>query len=312
MSSDALIFGCSTISHLESRAESRRLLGQATELGIVHFDTARAYGEGESEVVLGSYLKGRRDQTIITTKYGLAPPIANPRLRHGFERAAASPRMNPGLQLARRVRRALRPSLFSPRKIRAALETSLRALQTDYVDFFLLHEATAAQAQRRMVTHTLERLVTEGKVRQFGLGSAYAKIGPFAESVPTQYRVFQFEHSPLARVPLEAVRASGRIVFTHSAVRSLSSILTALASCPDLVRRYRAELDLDVADPQVLAGMLLAYSHGQNREGKVLFSTGSARHLAANVTTFSELTAFAAERRMGINRFLEEVSLAIA
>lgn len=307
MPTDHLIFGCSTISNLGTRNESLRLLAQASDLGIVHFDTARAYGAGESEAIVGLYLKGRRDRVIVTTKYGLAPPIANERLARAYERAASS-RVSPVLNGLRKARKALRPSVFSPGRIRASLETSLHALGTDYVDYFLLHEATASQAGRRAVTRTLEQLVTEGKVKSFGIGSAYAKLGPDEAAIPGSYRVLQCEHSLFAGVRLADVVRPGRLVCTHSALTVMRQVSQALERNPALTKKCSAALEVDVSSPAVLPGLLLAYSHSENTSGKVIFSTRSPHRIVTNVNAFNEVRKWTADRQLVLRHFLNDLA----
>lgn len=293
---DNLIFGCSTITQQATLKESLRLLATASDLGIVHFDTARTYGSGESETILGRHLKGRRDGIIVTTKYGFAPPIANERVARAYARATAVERLTPPLRILRRVRRAVRPSLFSSARIRANLEVSLRELGTDYVDYLLLHEASTTDARRRAVTQTLAELVQEGKVRQFGVGSAYSLLRARETLLPESYRVLQFEHNPLAKAGLEAGPRPGRLIFTHSALAVMRRVAQILVQQPALVRRFSHELDVDATSPALLPGLLLAYSHAKNTRGKVIFSTRSPQRLAANVRTFSQISDWAPER----------------
>jgi hypothetical protein len=304
MQTDKLVFGCTTISFLSSREASLRLLAQVFDLGVIHFDTALAYGGGESERVLGAYIKGRRDKVLLTTKYGLAPPIANQTVQRSYDRVSQS-RLRPALNVARRVRKALRSSLFSPSKIREGLETSLQSLGTDHVDYFLLHEATAAQAQWRSVVATLEQLVKEGKTRAFGLGSAYHKIGPFDESIPAPFEVLQFEHSPMAGVPLTPDAHPKRLVFTHSAIRALPALTDLIERDPALRREIDDELGIDVV--RHLPGLLLTYSHDANPRGKVIFSTQSADRLSANVNSFVELCGWPGSRREALHKLLDHL-----
>jgi aryl-alcohol dehydrogenase-like predicted oxidoreductase len=303
-----LVFGCSTLSQQETLKESLRLLAQASELGIVHFDTARAYGEGESEVILGRHLRGRRDQMIVTTKWGLRPPVTNELMTRAYARASSRTGMSPAVEWLRAGRRALRPSIFSPGKIRTGLETSLRALGADYIDYFLLHEATADEACRGAVIRTLEQLVVEGKIRQFGLGSEFAKIGPREGFIPAPYRVLQFEHNPLAKAGLEVGERPGRRIFTHSSLSAMGRVAELLVRHSELVRSFSTELDTDVASPRVLPGLLLAYSHARNASGKVIFSTRSSRHLADNITTYTEVRDWPSDRLLALEQLFDRLS----
>jgi hypothetical protein len=305
---DDLIFGCSTIADHATLAVSLRLLDQASEVGIRHFDTARAYGAGSSEDILGRHLRGRREATIVTTKHGLVPPISSELVSRAYSRARLGQRTSPALNGLRRVRNALRPSLFSPAKIRTNLELSLRALGTDYVDYFLLHEASTGEAQRRAVQQTLDELVAEGKVRDYGIGSAYAKIGPDEGLIPAGYRVLQFEHSPLARTSVDPAKRAGRLIFTHSALSDIGRVVDLLDRHPELVREHGARLDVDVASPEVLPGLLLAYSHTLNPGGKVIFSTRSPRRIVTNVQRFRETCAWSSDRVLDLQRFFDELA----
>src|SRR4051812_42357865 len=104
--------GCNNFGLTCSAQESRVLVDAALDAGITLFDTAQAYGNprGSSEAFLGEALHGRRHAAILSTKVGsfsLRMPDVAPASRRGM---------------------------------RAALETSLRRLQTDYVDLLYLHQ----------------------------------------------------------------------------------------------------------------------------------------------------------------------------
>lgn len=78
--------------------ESIRMMHRAMELGVNYFDTAPGYCEKQSEIIVGKALKGRRDKVYLSTKYP-------------SEEAS-------GDDLERK------------------LETSLKKLDTDYIDFY--------------------------------------------------------------------------------------------------------------------------------------------------------------------------------
>src|SRR5947209_6356011 len=65
--------GCAAMMGSASRKDSLAALGAALDAGINFFDTARSYGYGASEALLGEFLAGRRDQTVICTKFGILP-----------------------------------------------------------------------------------------------------------------------------------------------------------------------------------------------------------------------------------------------
>ena len=114
---------------------------QALEMGINFFDTAQAYGFGAAERFLSEALQPeiqtRRRELVLATKGGLREA---------------------GDQLVRDSSRAW---------LRQGLESSLRALGTDYVDLYLIHWPDPSTPMADVVT-TLEEFVQEGKVRYVG------------------------------------------------------------------------------------------------------------------------------------------------
>jgi len=125
--------------------ESRPFLRQALDLGINFFDTANVYSSGDSEIVLGNFLKvnTRREAVVIATKV------------HGVMRDEPN-----GKGLSRKA------ILFE-------LDQSLRRLQTDYVDLYQTHRWD----YETPIEETMEALhdaVKAGKVRYIGASSMYA------------------------------------------------------------------------------------------------------------------------------------------
>ena len=137
-------FGCVGLTAVGSRREALGLLDSAFDCGIRHFDVARAYGLGVAEEILGGFLRRhRRDDVTITTKFGIVPPAYAqrmpllPAIKGVLKRFPVVDRV-----VRRRVSAGNTMGQFSPQAARASLEASLRALQTDYIDIWLLHEAT--------------------------------------------------------------------------------------------------------------------------------------------------------------------------
>ena len=128
-----------------NETESQPFFRQALDLGINFFDTANVYSAGESENVLGRFLKAntRREAVVIATKL------------HGVMRDEPN-----GSGLSRKA-------------IFFELDQSLRRLQTDYVDLYQIHRWD----YETPIEETLDALndvVRSGKVRYIGASSMYA------------------------------------------------------------------------------------------------------------------------------------------
>jgi aryl-alcohol dehydrogenase-like predicted oxidoreductase len=190
-------FGCGSVLGRVGRAASLRAMNVAWDEGITLFDTARSYGFGEAEAVLGEFLRGKREQAIVATKYGIAP-----------QRLSALKRM--ALPLARRALQAplvrtLRRHGSSPQAacghftvagLRASLETSLRQLHTDHVDLLFLHEATAGAMRQSELMAELDALVRSGKVLRAGLYASAEVVAEYQSSGVATLGVMQFGANP--------------------------------------------------------------------------------------------------------------------
>jgi aryl-alcohol dehydrogenase-like predicted oxidoreductase len=125
--------------------DSQPFLRQALDLGINFFDTANVYSSGDSEVVVGRFLKAntRREAVVIATKV------------HNVMRDEPNGR---GLS-----RKAI---LFE-------LDQSLQRLQTDYIDLYQIHRLDP-ETPIEETLETLHDVVKAGKVRYIGASSMYA------------------------------------------------------------------------------------------------------------------------------------------
>ena len=128
-------------------AESTRAIHAALEHGAGFFDTAANYGAGHSERVLGAALAGRRDQAIIATKVG-----------HKVDEAAKAVGFYGETEADSDVASHLREDL----------EKSLRRLQTDHIDVYLLHVWGLSIDRALEAREVFEALVREGKIRTYG------------------------------------------------------------------------------------------------------------------------------------------------
>ncbi len=126
-----------------SDAESIRTIQRALELGVTHIDTAEIYGPYANEELVGRALKGRRDQVVVATKFGLVSHAGD----------------GPGVLDS------------SPANIRTAVEGSLQRLGTDRIDLYYQHRVDPNTPIEDTIG-ALAELIAAGKILHIGLSEA--------------------------------------------------------------------------------------------------------------------------------------------
>jgi aryl-alcohol dehydrogenase-like predicted oxidoreductase len=164
--------------------EAGRIVDIAFEHGLNFFDTATMYQDGDSERFLGTALRGRRDKCIVSTKVGYSKELSEK--EEGLSYSA----------------------------IMKAIDSSLKNLETDYVDIYYLHRPD----YETPIAETLEAicsLIGVGKIRYYGL-SNYASwqcmeilhlcaANDWPKPVASQvmynplFRQIEIEHVPFAK-----------------------------------------------------------------------------------------------------------------
>ncbi|MEV8426903.1 aldo/keto reductase [Streptomyces niveus] len=123
--------------------ESIRTIHRALDLGVTHIDTAEIYGPFHSEEVVGKAIKGRRDDVVVATKFGLVSHSGG----------------GPGVMDS------------GAGNVKTAVEGSLKRLGTDHIDLYYQHRVDPSTPIEETVG-ALAELVAEGKVRHIGLSEA--------------------------------------------------------------------------------------------------------------------------------------------
>lgn len=141
--------GCMGMSHLFTGKDQPdevhiATMHRALELGVTFFDTAEIYGPFKNEVLVGKAFKGRRDEVVIATKFGMMTGEGDER-KLGFD--------------------------SSPANIRYAVEQSLKRLDMDYIDLYYQHRVDKTVPIEDVIG-TLKELIDEGKIGHIGLSEA--------------------------------------------------------------------------------------------------------------------------------------------
>ena len=125
-------------------AASIKTIQHACDLGVTFFDTAELYGNGHNEELLGKAVKGRRDDVVLATKFGL-------RLTDG----------------------GVTPANGKPDYIKAACEESLKRLGVEVIDLYYAHRVDP-EVPIEDTAGAMAELVQAGKVKHIGLSEAGA------------------------------------------------------------------------------------------------------------------------------------------
>ena len=277
--------GCVSLGSHERTQDAVRLLREAFELGITHFDVAPLYGLGRAESILGEFLSTvPRDRVTVATKFGLEPP----RIlggRPGLVRLGKQVvRFLPGVRtlVRRRIHSRVRESLFSAQDAAGSLEASLKVLGCEYVDLLLLHEARLPDACNAELVEYLEREVRGGRIRAYGIASDTSRLGEDLAAFPKTHTVFQFNNSAM-RCEIAHLRGTeDKLLITHSALAPAKQLRRALTGREAFVKQWSTRVDADLAEERVLADLLLDYALASNESGAVLFGTMRSDHLREN------------------------------
>lgn len=157
----------------EDQSGTNAVFAEALDVGVTLIDTADIYGHefGISETLIGAAIRGHRDAFVVATKFG--------------HTGAESPLL-PGTPRGSRA------------YIRAAVEGSLRRLQTDRIDLYQQHTPDP-QTPIRDTIAALDELVTEGKILAYGHSNFSAEQIDEAAAAGGHFVSAQDQYNLLAR-----------------------------------------------------------------------------------------------------------------
>jgi aryl-alcohol dehydrogenase-like predicted oxidoreductase len=163
-------FGCMTFGSGEGalgsvykvdQAAANELVARALDEGVNFFNTADAYANGQSEVMLGRALAKRRQDVVIATKVG------------------------------NRMSEALIDQGLSRQHIMASVQASLKRLNTDYIDVYLVHRLDPYTPLEETL-EALDAVVRQGMVRYIGFSNWPTWMAAKAVGLQREYHWAQF------------------------------------------------------------------------------------------------------------------------
>lgn len=289
-------FGCAALLGRASRRESEIAVKTALDAGITFFDTARSYGYGESEGLLGELFQGERHRLAICTKFGILPARQNWKSRL-IPMARSAVKAFPGLRKAvqKQASTQFTSGQFSVATLSASLDTSLRKLRTDYVDILLMHAAPASVLAQEDLLEALGRLVESGKVKMAGISGDLPVISRYFTERPATLTTAQFalNTSVIGFVKETALNGDLLLVANHpyggpGGVGATKAAIEGMGRSEELSKGLREKLKDGAADPQMLPELLFHMLLDGTGVSAVVPAMMQVRHIQSNVRAVTE------------------------
>jgi aryl-alcohol dehydrogenase-like predicted oxidoreductase len=262
-------FGGASLTSMSAYASAKKLLNHAFDAGIRHFDTAPLYGKGYSEWIYGQFLKDKRERVTVTTKFGLGQfPTKNllpihvlmplnywaKQIKNNFNKKAVSPAVYTPLTYRK----------IDKNTVKTSLDDSLKRLKTDYLDYYLLHEALPHFLTDEALSFLL-KMKKIGRVRFIGIGSNIADIKTLNPQDISHWDVLQYEGHDAVETAEMRKKFPNHAHFHHSCVKNTLNLKENGANS---------------------VGRRLADCAAKNANGKIIFSTRHEAYLSNNINSF--------------------------
>lgn len=256
-------FGCASLTNIGNVKLIYKLLDEAFELGITHYDTAALYGKGYSEILLGNFIRNKRNRVTITTKFSYHPNLyhtnrafLNPLLALNAIKNNLGKSSSLDLNHVNKVPQPYKPRVISEFEVERSFLQSLKNLQTSYIDFFLLHEALPSFLSEDALQYLL-KLKQSGYVHKIGIASNIHFIKDLKNTDIEIWDILQYEGYNKEMKNFVMNKFLDKVHFHHSILKE-------------------ASLEEDKAN-------LIKEALRSNLDGKVIFATRKSERLINTV-----------------------------
>ncbi len=275
---EQLGFGGAALSSFKSQAQVINILEKSFDLGLRHYDTAPLYGKGYSEILMGKFIRKRRSQVTITTKFGFGlfndqpiPAFLALPLNYYKKKLRSQPQQSAPSVPAPVSSAPISKRQVSLQDITTGLAQSLKRLNTDYIDYYLLHEGLPSFLNEDALAELI-RLKEKGIVRNIGIAANRDHIMTLTAGDLEAWDVLQYEYNGKEGTDPLIDLFPGKLHFHHSCLKGLASSEYKNISAEDR------------------GGYRLAQCAADNPKGKLLFSTRRMNILQANIAGFKKYT----------------------
>lgn len=290
------------------------ILNLAFENGVRHFDTAPLYGQGEAERVVGLFLKNKRSEVTITSKFGLLPqripavlrplrPLARylnshlkpirPYVGSALQRIRRTTEVNTEeVEDVRAVSSSVLPqeSSFKLEELESELNSSMAQLGVDHIDYYLFHECFDFDVSEALLA-SLNKLVRSGKIGSYGIATSLNETSKILNAHP------EFDGVVQAGFSTNLIENAGKSIaslFVHSAFRNEMFLqLCQLSDAqPNIIESMLQTLNLhNGLDNPPISICLNAALHDP-AIGKLIFSSTKPEHIEQTVRALDPAFCF--------------------
>lgn len=271
--------GCSTFGGSVSAKVAIKTLESCFENGIRYYDLARSYGYGTAESIVGQFQKGKRDELIIASKFGIMPPPSFPFKQSVIRAARFIKKQLPASKqiIHSTAVKALNKRHFTPQMVVESLDKSLSEIGTDYLDVFVFHEATFEEMLNDDIRYALEKEIGKGKIRKWGSNISDLTDETEFDLAKNWPQVIQHPFS-LSQSYLKLINAD-HVNVVYSVISLYKSLAASQKEHLSKLRNnYAQQIDL-----QTDLEMLFYLAFQQLQSGIMLISTSNPNHIKRNV-----------------------------
>ncbi|QHT60951.1 aldo/keto reductase [Paenibacillus lycopersici] len=235
--------------------EADRILNAVLDAGINFIDTS--YDYGLSEAYIGRFVSRRRSEYILATKCGCT--------------------------VVDRGDHDETPHVWTRDNLLHNIETSLRRMNTDYIDLLQLHNPTIEQTEEGGLVEVLREIQASGKVRWIGISSTLPHIAGYIQS--GVFDSFQIPYSALERdhenIISEAAAAGAGTIIRGGVGRGEPGAGLGNEDRWDVWEK--AGLDELLEEGESRTGFMLRYTLSHPAMTTTIVGTKNPEHLAENI-----------------------------